>query len=247
MDAGAWMQYGFASAAFLFGARALYNFYNTPEPEGCSYLPWPGTSITSSSVMSAPLMTSLSAGGHAEGRVSSSSNAAAGGGSSDDGSGSNAVTVEDIVVVDCTHPFLPTLSHHKGSNNPAAVKAADTSTGGCRGGAEECSGGAKERQMIAGAGRGGGGGAAEDCKGLQGSGRGKAEEEEGRGQYVVAGEGGSTLLEGRGAAHRHLGTMRWIGQEERGTGRGCALGSVRESCSNAAGTAKQGSVNMGGW
>lgn len=126
------MQYGFASAAFLFGARALYNFYNTPEPEGCSYLPWPGTAITSSSVMSAPLMTSLSAGGHAEGRVSSSSNAAAGG-SSDDGSGSNAVTVDDIVVVDCTHPFLPTLSHHKGSNNPAAVKAADTSTGGYRG------------------------------------------------------------------------------------------------------------------
>lgn len=151
MELGAWVQYGFASAAFLFGARALYNFYNTPEPEGCSYLPWPGTAITSSSLIPAPLMTSLSAGGHAEGRarVSSSSSTGGGsaggavarvGGSSGGGGGgsgsneclpgsSNVVTVDDIVVVDCTHPLLPTLSHHKGNNNPAAVKPADTSTG----------------------------------------------------------------------------------------------------------------------
>jgi hypothetical protein len=132
-EVGSWLQYGFASAAFLFGARALYNYYNTPEPEGCTYLPWPGSQFTSSSVIPAPLLTSLSAGGHAEGRVSSSSAAAAAAaGSSDGGAGSSAsseVTADDIVVVDCTHPFLPTLSHHKGANNPAVLKPADTSTG----------------------------------------------------------------------------------------------------------------------
>ncbi|KAF6262460.1 TLD-domain-containing protein [Scenedesmus sp. NREL 46B-D3] len=36
---------------------------------------------------------------------------------------------DDTVVVDCTHPSLPTLSHHRGSNNPAGVRPADTSTG----------------------------------------------------------------------------------------------------------------------
>lgn len=29
---------------------------------------------------------------------------------------------EGIVVVDCTHPRLPTLSHHKGHNNPNGLR-----------------------------------------------------------------------------------------------------------------------------
>ncbi|WIA22309.1 hypothetical protein OEZ85_004625 [Tetradesmus obliquus] len=36
---------------------------------------------------------------------------------------------DDTVVVDCTHPSLPTLSHHRGANNPTGVRPADTSTG----------------------------------------------------------------------------------------------------------------------
>ncbi|WIA42767.1 hypothetical protein OEZ86_008708 [Tetradesmus obliquus] len=36
---------------------------------------------------------------------------------------------DDTVVVDCTHPSLPTLSHHRGANNPIGVRPADTSTG----------------------------------------------------------------------------------------------------------------------
>jgi hypothetical protein len=132
-DVGSWLQYGFASAAFLFGARALYNYYNTPEPEGCTYLPWPGSQFTSSSVIPAPLLTPLSAGRHAEGRTSSSSAAPAAPAAA--AAGSSELTADDIVVVDCTHPFLPTLSHHKGANNPAVVKPADTSTG--RSGKEE--------------------------------------------------------------------------------------------------------------
>lgn len=161
MDVGAWAQAGFASAAFLFGARALYNYANnTPEPEGCSYLPWPGNSITSSTVIPVPQITSLTAGGHAEGRSSSASGSSrgvggasaqgggaaaaaaasgggGGGGISSGGSGGGGfgsgelITAADIVVVDCTHPLLPTLSHHKGARNPAVVKADDTSTGLC--------------------------------------------------------------------------------------------------------------------
>lgn len=42
---------------------------------------------------------------------------------------SDELPEEDTVVVDCTHPRLPTLSHHRGSNNPAGLKPADTSTG----------------------------------------------------------------------------------------------------------------------
>ena len=108
--------------------------YMCADPGGYSYLPWPGSQITSSSAIPAPQLTAISAGGHAEGRGSSSGSsaaaAAAAAGSSDTSSGSSdGVTPDDIVVVDCTHPFLPTLSHHQGANNPAGVKAADTSTG----------------------------------------------------------------------------------------------------------------------
>uniref|UniRef100_A0A7R9YSI3 Oxidation resistance protein 1 n=1 Tax=Chlamydomonas euryale TaxID=1486919 RepID=A0A7R9YSI3_9CHLO len=35
----------------------------------------------------------------------------------------------ELLVVDCTHPSAPTLTHHKGHNNPHGLKAADSSTG----------------------------------------------------------------------------------------------------------------------
>lgn len=76
------VQYGLATAAFMFGAKLLYQLYNSPEPESYSYIPW-----------------------------------------------SSDLPEDDTVVVDCTHPTLPTLSHHRGHNNPAGLKAADTSTG----------------------------------------------------------------------------------------------------------------------
>eukprot|EP00882_Tetradesmus_deserticola_P003737 GHRQ01003952.1.p1 GENE.GHRQ01003952.1~~GHRQ01003952.1.p1 ORF type:complete len:434 (+),score=147.57 GHRQ01003952.1:516-1817(+) len=79
---GPTVQYLLFSVAFLAGARLLYNWYNSPEPESYSFLPW-----------------------------------------EDD------LPEDDTVVVDCTHPSLPTLSHHRGSNNPAGVRPADTSTG----------------------------------------------------------------------------------------------------------------------
>ncbi|KAF8057677.1 PAP17 [Scenedesmus sp. PABB004] len=40
-----------------------------------------------------------------------------------------ALPPDDTVVVDCTHPRLPTLSHHRGAANPAGLRPADTSTG----------------------------------------------------------------------------------------------------------------------
>eukprot|EP00775_Hariotina_reticulata_P001269 gene1269-1609_t len=79
---GAAAQYGVVSVAFLVGARALYNLYNSPEPDAYEYIPW-----------------------------------------SDD------LPEEDTVVVGATHPSLPTLSPQRGSQNPAGLKAADTSTG----------------------------------------------------------------------------------------------------------------------
>lgn len=33
---------------------------------------------------------------------------------------------KDIVVVDCTHPDAPTLSHHKGHNNPHGMRVSPT-------------------------------------------------------------------------------------------------------------------------
>jgi len=33
------------------------------------------------------------------------------------------------VIVDCTHPSLPTFTHHKGHNNPPNQRPSDTSTG----------------------------------------------------------------------------------------------------------------------
>lgn len=42
---------------------------------------------------------------------------------------SNEYNHDDIVVVDCTHPSLPTFSHHRGHRNPAGLKPSDTSTG----------------------------------------------------------------------------------------------------------------------
>jgi hypothetical protein len=35
---------------------------------------------------------------------------------------------DDAVVVDTTHPSLPTLSHHRGSRNPPGLRPGDTST-----------------------------------------------------------------------------------------------------------------------
>lgn len=37
--------------------------------------------------------------------------------------------VKGVVVTDCTHPKAPTLSHHKGNNNPSGLTPSDTSTG----------------------------------------------------------------------------------------------------------------------
>lgn len=37
--------------------------------------------------------------------------------------------LRDVVVTDCTHPKAPTLTHHKGHNNPHGLRASDTSTG----------------------------------------------------------------------------------------------------------------------
>lgn len=37
--------------------------------------------------------------------------------------------IENTVFTDCTHPRAPTLTHHKGDNNPLGLKPADTSTG----------------------------------------------------------------------------------------------------------------------
>jgi hypothetical protein len=34
-----------------------------------------------------------------------------------------------VVVTDCTHPNAPTLTHHKGHNNPVGLKPSDSSTG----------------------------------------------------------------------------------------------------------------------
>ncbi|GAX76085.1 hypothetical protein CEUSTIGMA_g3528.t1 [Chlamydomonas eustigma] len=39
------------------------------------------------------------------------------------------ITPSEVVVVDCTHPKAPTLTHHKGHNNPHGLQASDTSTG----------------------------------------------------------------------------------------------------------------------
>ena len=41
----------------------------------------------------------------------------------------------DVLCVDCTHPTLPTITHHRGANNPPGIKPSDTSTGfgvGCK-------------------------------------------------------------------------------------------------------------------
>ena len=36
---------------------------------------------------------------------------------------------DDIVAVDCTHPVVATISHHRGNHNPAGLRISDTSTG----------------------------------------------------------------------------------------------------------------------
>lgn len=38
-------------------------------------------------------------------------------------------TAADAAVCDCTHPYAPTFTHHKGHRNPKDIKPADTSTG----------------------------------------------------------------------------------------------------------------------
>eukprot|EP00878_Enallax_costatus_P042631 GHUV01050054.1.p1 GENE.GHUV01050054.1~~GHUV01050054.1.p1 ORF type:complete len:254 (+),score=24.63 GHUV01050054.1:254-1015(+) len=76
------LQYVLITAAFMFGARLLYQFYNSPEPDSYNYTPW-----------------------------------------------NSELPEDDTVVVDCTHPTLPTLSHHRGHNNPPGIRGSDTSTG----------------------------------------------------------------------------------------------------------------------
>jgi hypothetical protein len=153
---GSWLQYGAASGLFMYGARALYNFYNDDGraagqqrlAHALQYLPWPGSSAA------APLTITLAGGGDsredllagsgglgaAEGaRLLHAPSAAAAGGGAAGAAGAAAsggsphraavAAADDVVVVDCTHASLPTLTHHKGDRNPPSLRRADTSTG----------------------------------------------------------------------------------------------------------------------
>ncbi|MEW5314804.1 MAG: hypothetical protein WDW38_006273 [Sanguina aurantia] len=64
-------------------------------------------------------LTSVNGGGDSSGSTTDD----------DSSSGASGVHLKDVVVTDCPFTKAPTLTHHKGNNNPAGLKPADTSTG----------------------------------------------------------------------------------------------------------------------